>query len=100
MSKKICVLARQEQQIDEPSSFSWVFLKHPSNFVLIMLENINLDAESSRGLMAAVKSSKTFLHKSYSWMGLLFLSFSVSCANEPLQQPLCFKSPIGVSREL
>lgn len=59
-----------------------------------MLENINLDAESSRGLMATVKSSKAFLHKSYSWMGLLFLSFSVSCAKEPLQQPLCFKSPL------
>ncbi|CAM6031069.1 unnamed protein product [Sphagnum balticum] len=44
--------------------------------------------------MATVKSSKAFLHKSYSWMGLLFLSFSVSCAKEPLQQPLCFKSPL------
>ncbi|CAM6034524.1 unnamed protein product [Sphagnum compactum] len=44
--------------------------------------------------MATVKSSKAFLQKSYSWMGLLFLSFSVSCAKEPLQQPLCFKSPL------
>ncbi|CAM6004149.1 unnamed protein product [Sphagnum balticum] len=44
--------------------------------------------------MATVKSSKAFLHTSYSWMGLLFLSFSVSCAKEPLQQPLCFQTPL------